>query len=219
MFDIRTKISPRLKACRAAKGWTFAETAKRLGDVMGERVIPSRYGNWEGAINVPPYEMVLGLAKIFERPAAWISGLSDDDGAAPETSGYLVPPLSTVPSPVGIQDLGDSAFAFHRSFLESNGLDSQQILLLVAPDDSMTGKIEKGDRILVDLRETEVHADDMYAIMVKGRPRLRWIRQDIDGGFVIQAERREYYPDVSITEEKLKEMQILGRVRMIAQLR
>lgn len=219
MFDIRNKISPRLKACRAAKGWTFAETAKRLSDVMGTKIIPSRYDNWEMKINVPGLDMLLGLAKIFDRPAAWLSGLSDDDGEAPETNGYLVPPLSTVPSAAGIKDLGDSAFAFHREFLESNGLDPQQILLLVAPDDSMTGRIEKGDRILVDLSDTEVHADDMFAIMVNGRPRLRWIRQDLEGSYVIQAERSEYYPDATITAEKLKQLHILGRVRMIALLR
>lgn len=219
MFDIRTKIGPRLKACRAHKDWTFAETARQLGMVMGRNIVPSRYGNWELGINIPPLDMLLGLSMIFDKPAAWLGGISDNDGIAPENGGYVLPAVSTVSSSVGLQDLGDSSFAFHKSFLESHGLDPQRILLLVATDDSMQGKIEKGDRILVDLRENKVEHDDMFAIMVNERPRLRWIRQDLDGNYVIQAERRDYYPDQTVTVEKLKNLHILGRVRMIAQLR
>lgn len=219
MFDIRSKISARLKVCRARKEWTFAETARQLGAVIGKDIVQSRYGNWELGINVPPYEMLIALGKIFDAPPAYLGGLSDDDGSAPETSGYLVPPLSTVPSQAGMVDLGDLSFAFHRDFLEANELDAGRILLVAAPDDSMSGRIEKGDLILIDLRETAVSNDDMFAIMVAGRLRLRWIRQDLDGNYVIQAERREYYPDDVVSPEKLKALHILGRVRMIAQLR
>ena len=219
MFDIRNKISARLKACRAQNDWTFAETATRLSQTMGAKVIASRYGNWELGINTPPLDMLIGLGKIYDKPPGYLGGLSDDDGGAPETSGYVLPPLSIVPTSTGMVDLGDLSLAFHKDFLDVNGLDRQKILLLTAPDDSMAGKIEKGDRVLVDLRETTVSHDDMFAIMVTGRPRLRWIRQDLDGDYVIQAEKREYYRDENVTAEKLKTLHILGRVRMIAQLR
>lgn len=219
MFDIRSKISARLKACRARYEWTFAETANRLSDAMGSKVIPSRYGNWELGINVPPLEMLIGLGKVFDKPPAYLGGLTDDDGSAPETSGYAIPPLSTVPTPAGMVDLGDNSLAFHRDFLDAKALDVQKALLIAAPDDSMEPKIAKGDLALIDLRETVVSHDDMFAIMVSGRPRLRWIRQDLDGNYVIQAERREYYPDDTVTPEKLKTLHILGRVRMIVQLR
>ncbi|RCL22996.1 hypothetical protein C6A77_19350 [Pseudomonas sp. AFG_SD02_1510_Pfu_092] len=219
MFDLRSKISARLKACRAHKGWTFAETATRLGEAMGAKVIPSRYGNWELGENLPPLSMLIGMGKIFDKPPAYLGGLSDDDGDAPETSGYVVPPLSTVPSAAGVVDIGDSALAFQKDFLEANDLDRQNILVLSAPDDSMSPRIRKNDRVLIDLSETVVSHDDMFAIMISGRPRLRWIRQDLDGNYVIQAEQREYYPDETVTAAKLKALHILGRVRMITQLR
>lgn len=219
MFDIRKKISLRLKACRAHKDWTFAETASRLATITGKPFVPSRYGNWELGINVPPLEMLIALGTLFEKPPAYLSGLSDDDGTAPETRSYAIPPLSTVPSAAGMVNLGDEALAFHLSFLDEIKLDRSRILLVVAPDDSMAGKIEKHDRVLVDLSETVVSHDDLFAIMVNGRLRLRWIRQDLDGNYVIQAERREYYPDETVSAEKLSSLHILGRVRMIAQLR
>lgn len=219
MFDIRSKISVRLKACRARSEWTFAETASRLSSVMGKKVIPSRYGNWELGENHPPLDMLLGLGKIFDVPPAYLAALSDDDGSNPESRSYVTPPLSTVPSTAGVVNLGDDSLAFHKDFLQEHKLDRNKILLVAAPDDSMSGKIEKGDLVLVDLSETVVSHDDMFAIMVAGRLRLRWIRQDLDGNYVIQAERRQYYPDEPVTAEKLGSLHILGRVRMITQLR
>lgn len=219
MFDIRTKISARLKACRHQKDWTFAESASRLGVIVGKPVITSRYGNWELGINIPPLEMFIGLGKLFGKPPAWLSGLSDDDGEAPETQNYAVPPLSTVPSDSGTIDLGEDALAFHSSFLERNGLRRENILLVEAPDEAMTGIINQGDLALIDLTETRVTRNDIFAIMVKGRLWLRWIRQEIDGDYAIQAEKRDRYPDQPLTAEKLDNLHILGRVRLITHLR
>lgn len=219
MFDIRSKISARLKTCRNRKGWTYAETVKHLSSVMGKAIVQSRYGNWELGINIPPMDMLIAMGKIFDVPPAYLGALTDDDGSAPETSGYIVPPLSTVPSHAGVVNIGDPAFAFQREFLERNNLDHQNILLIAATDDSMSPRIEKNDLVLIDLSETIVNHDDMFAIMVSGRPRLRWIRQDLSGDYIVQAENREYYHDETISVEKLKALHILGRVRMIAQLR
>ncbi|MEE1883369.1 LexA family transcriptional regulator [Pseudomonas soli] len=219
MFDPRRKISARLAACRERKNWTYRETAEQLSAVLGKKIGTSRYGNWEQGINVPPHDMLIALGKVFDVPPSFLGGLSDDEGAPPETSNYVVPPLSTVPSNVGVVDLGDNALAFQREFLERNNLDRQKILLIAATDDSMAPRFQKNDLVLIDLSETTVSHDDMFAIMISGRPRLRWIRQDLKGDYVIQAEKRDYYPDETISAETLKDMHILGRVRMIAQLR
>lgn len=219
MFDIKEVISTRLKACRAQKGWTFAETAAELSKITGAKFIPSRYGNWELGINVPPLEMVYALGTLFGKPGAYLVGLTDDDGTSPETRKYAIPTQSTVPSPSGLIHLGDNALAFHLRFLESINLDKDKILLVVAPDDSMAGIIEEGDRALIDLSETSVTRDDMFAIMVSGRLWLRWIRQTLKGDYVIQAQQPARYPDQTLSAEELAELHILGRVRMITHLR
>lgn len=219
MFDIKDIISTRLKACRAQKGWTFAETAAELSRITGAKFIPSRYGNWELGINVPPLEMIYALSTLYGKPGAYLAGLTNDDGTSPETRKYAIPAQSTVPTPNGLINLGDNSLAFRLRFLESIKLDKEKILLVVAPDDSMTGIIEQADLALIDLSETSVTRDDLFAIMVKGRLWLRWIRQTLKGDYVIQAERRDHYPDQTVTEDELAEMHILGRLRMITHLR
>ena len=219
MFDIKDKISRRLKACRAHKGWTFAETATELARITGAKFIPSRYGNWELGINTPSLEMLFAMGALFGKPPAYLAGLTDDDGTSPETRKYAIPAQSTVPSANGLINLGDNALAFRLTFLDSIKLDKDQILLVVAPDDSMSGIIEEGDRALIDLSEITVTRDDMFALMVNGRLWLRWIRQTLTGDYVIQAERRERYPDQTLTDEQLAALHILGRVRMITHLR
>lgn len=219
MFDIKDVISARLKACRAQKGWTFAETAAELSRITGAKFIPSRYGNWELGINIPPLEMIYVLGALYGKPGAYLAGLTDDDGTSPETRKYAIPAQSTVPSPNGLINLGDNALAFRLRFLESIKLDKEKILLVIAPDDSMAGIIEEGDRALIDLSETAVTRDDMFAIMVNGRLWLRWIRQTLKGDFVIQAQQSARYPDQTLTNEELASLHILGRVRMITHLR
>jgi transcriptional regulator with XRE-family HTH domain len=219
MFDIKDKITPRLKACRAHKGWTFAETAAELAKITGTKFSTSRYGNWELGINIPPLEMLFILGKLFGKPPAYLAGLTDDDGTSPETRKYSVPSQSTVPSPNGLVKLGDNALAFRSSFLDSIKLSKEKILLVVAPDDSMAGIIEEGDRALIDLSETTVTRNDIFAIMVNSRLWLRWIRQTLEGNYAIQAEHPDRYPDQTLTPEQLGGLHIIGRVRMINHLR
>lgn len=219
MFDIKETISKRLKACRAQKGWTFADCAAELSRITGAKFIPSRYGNWELGINVPPLEMVFALGALYGKPGAYLAGLTDDDGTSPETRNYAVPAQSVVPSRGGVAKLGDNALAFHLQFLDQVKLDKEKILLVEAPDDSMAGIIEAGDRALIDLSETAITRDDMFAIMVKDRLWLRWIRQTLTGDYTIQAERRDAYPDQTLTDDELAGLHILGRVRMITHLR
>lgn len=219
MLDIRKKIAPRLRACREAKGWTYKEVAERLGDVMGKEVGPSRYGNWELAINIPPLDMLIGMSSLFGRPSSWLAALTDDDGTAPEVRSYTVPPVSAIPTPQGLIDIGDDSIALHNNFIERLKVQRSNIALVKAPDDSMSGSLEEGDLALVDLDETSVTRNDMFAIMVNGHLWLRWIRQTLEGEYVIQAEKRDRYPDTTISPEKLADLHILGRLRLIAKIR
>lgn len=216
MFDIKEIIKIRLKAARTRKGWTFAECGAELTKLTQTKVSASRYGNWELGINIPPLEMLYYLGKTFDTPPAYLAGLTDDDGTSPETRQYATPNQSTVPTSEGLIKIGDNALAFHRSFLDSIKLDKNHALLVIAPDDAMAGIIEEGDRAVIDTSETTVTRNDVFAIMVKGRLWLRWIRQQLNGDYLIQAEKADRYPDQPLTTEELQALHILGRVRIIA---
>lgn len=219
MFDIRHKISLRLKACRASKGWTFHETAQRLSVIVQSKVIPSRYGNWELGINTPPGDMLIALGQLFGKPAAWLAALSDDDGTSPEAARYTLPLAEPIATANGLLELGDDALAFRKTFLKQAKLDRERLLLVIAPDDSMTGVITKDDRVLIDLTDTQVQQDDLFALIINGRLWLRWIRQNINGSYCIQAELRERFPDENVSASAMEALHVLGRVRMIAHLR
>lgn len=219
MFDIRHKISARLKACRAAKGWTFQETAQHLSAIVKIKVGTSRYGNWELGTNIPPNDMLLAMGQLFGKPAAWLGALSDDDGSSPQASLYTVPTAEPISTSNGMIELASDALAFRKTFLESNKMDRDRLLLVAAPDDSMSGVITKDDQVLIDLTDTRVLHDDLFALIINGRLWLRWIRQNIDGSYCIQAELRERFPDEQVSAQTMESMHILGRVRLIAHLR
>ncbi|EIU5460351.1 TPA: XRE family transcriptional regulator [Pseudomonas aeruginosa] len=219
MSDIRNKISARLKTCRAASGLTFAEAAQRLSIITGSKVIPSRYGNWELAINTPPLDQLIALGELYGKPPAWLAGLTDDDGTAPEVGLYTVPQVSTVNTANGPINLGDDSFAARVTFLEEIKLDRTKMLLVIAPDDSMSGVIEEGDRVWIDRAATRVTRDDLFALMIGERLWLRWIRQELDGTFTLQAEARDRYPDQKVSAEQLAGLHILGRVKLITHIR
>lgn len=219
MSDIRKKIGARLKSCRAAQGWTFSETAARLSIIAGQKVIPSRYGNWELAINIPPLDQLIALGILFGKPPAWIGAISDNDGTAPEAGRYTVPPLSAVPTPAGAIDLGVTSYAPSIEWLEEIKLDKARMLLVTAPDDSMTGVIEQGELAMIDTSATRVCRDDLFALLISGRLWIRWIRQGLDGSYSIQAEASDRYPDQLMTAEKLESLHILGRVKLITHIR
>jgi transcriptional regulator with XRE-family HTH domain len=219
MSDIRKKIGARLKSCRTAKGWTFNETAAYLSTTSGQKIIPSRYGNWELAINTPPLEMLIALGALFGKPPAYLGAISDDDGTAPEAGRFTVPALSTIPTASGTADLGEDFYAPRITWLDEIKLDKGRMLLMSAPDDSMGGVIEQGDPVMLDLSVTNVTRDDIFAIMVGDRPWLRWIKQQLDGTYSIQAEARDHYPDQVMTPGELAKLRILGRVKLITHIR
>lgn len=220
MTDIRRKIAQRLRSCRSAEGWTVEETARRLSLISSESISPSRYGNWEQQIRIPKLEQYFELAALFKKSPAYLAGFTDDDGTAPETAMYCVPKPSAIPTEAGVLDVGDDALAFRLTFLEALDLERDKLLPFAATDDSMRPLIHEGDRVLIDRKSTNAEAkDDVFALLIKGRIWLRWIRQDLDGGFTIQAEDRDGYPDQHVTAEKLATLQILGRVKIISHIR
>jgi DNA-binding XRE family transcriptional regulator len=74
----RKKMTARLKECRHAAGLTIAEVAQRVADLSGEAVGASRYCNWELGIRTPPLDILVVLAKVFDKPLEYISGIDQD---------------------------------------------------------------------------------------------------------------------------------------------
>lgn len=219
MTDIRRKIAQRIRACRTAAGWTVEDTATRLSRISSETISPSRYGNWEQQIRTPKIEQFVELAALFKSNAAYLAGLTDNDGTAPEAGLYCVPKPTGIATTTGVLDIGDDSLAYRLTFLEGLKLDRSQLLPVAVPDSSMRGILEESDLVLIDRSVTTVTRDDLFALMVNGRLWLRWIRQGIDGTYSIQAEDRDNYPDQVMDADKLSTLHIIGRVKITTHIR
>lgn len=62
-------LSQRLKLLREKKGWTKAETARRLS-----LKAPSTYGNWEYGLREPDLEMVTKIAELYHVSIDYLLG-------------------------------------------------------------------------------------------------------------------------------------------------
>ncbi|SER26179.1 Helix-turn-helix domain-containing protein [Azotobacter beijerinckii] len=221
MSDLRKQIAKRLRMLRQAKEWTLEECARSLSNISSETITPSRYGNWEQGIRTPKLEQFVELGTLFGKPPAYIAGLTNNDGNAPEAGNYIIPKPTTISTRLGQLDLAqaDDSLAISLELLASLGLDRNKVLLIRAIDSSMTGLIERGDRVLIDLSVSSVTRDDLFAILVGDRIQLRWIRQPVTGGYLVQAEDRNNYPDQSLSASELSNLTILGRAVIITQIR
>jgi transcriptional regulator with XRE-family HTH domain len=221
MSDLRKQIAKRLRQLRQAKDWTIEETTRRLSAISSESISPSRYGNWEQGIRAPKLEQFVELGSLFGKPAAYIAGLSNNDGTAPEAARYMVPRPPTVSTRTGPLDLSqaDDAFAFSLDLIDGLGLNRDKLLLIKMGDSSMPGVADEGDRVLIDLSVTTVTRDDLFALLVNGRVLLRWIRQELTGGYVVQAEARDRYPDQHLSSEELANLSVLGRAVVLGRIR
>ncbi len=63
------KLNKRLTLLREKKGWTKAETARRLG-----LKAPSTYGNWEYGIREPDLERLTQIAALYDVSVDYLLG-------------------------------------------------------------------------------------------------------------------------------------------------
>jgi len=220
-MDFSTLIAARLRELRQVRGWTVEGTAKRLSEITGETIIKTRYSNWESGFRKPKIEEIYALSQLFDAPFAYVAGASADNGTAPVIGDYTVPNQQMFFTAQGIEtiDQADDGLAFKRALLEELKLDRNKILTIRAIDDSMTGVIDANDRVLIDLTNTQPGADDLFAILANGRVTIRWITNELTGGYLVRAEKRDRYPDQPISTEDIGKLKIIGRVALIAKPR
>ena len=72
---------------------------------------------------------------------------------------------------------------------------------------------------MIDLAVTSVTRDDLFALLVNGRVLIRWIRQELTGGYVVQDEDRERYPDQQLSLMELSNLTIIGRAVIVGNIR
>lgn len=219
MTDLKIGVGLRLKQCRSDQGLTIEETATRLTERSGERVIPSRYSNWETGIRMPPPDMMIKLGELFGVAPGWLQGYTPHSSANMTLSDYITansPQLVTKNGVIQVKQASD-ATAFNLEYLKLRGLNRNRLLAIRQIDASMSGLIEEGDEVLIDQTRTEVDGQDLYAIVAPSKAIwVRWISSQLDGTYKLSAMNSDRYPEEILDREALDRLTIVGRVARIS---
>lgn len=219
MTDLKIGVGLRLKQCRSDQGLTIEETATRLTERSGERVIPSRYSNWETGIRMPPPDMMIKLGELFGVAPGWLQGYTPHSSANMTLSDYITansPQLVTKNGVIQVKQASD-ATAFNLEYLKLRGLNRNRLLAIRQIDASMSGLIEEGDEVLIDQTRTEVDGQDLYAIVAPSKAIwVRWISSQLDGTYKLSAMNSDRYPEEILDREAFDRLTIVGRVARIS---
>lgn len=219
MTDLKAAVGRRLKQCRSDQGLTIEQTATKLTERSGERVIPSRYSNWETGLRMPPPEMLIKMGELFGVAPGWLQGFTPHSSANMTLADYITansPQLSTKNGIVQVKQASD-ATAFNLEYLKQRGLNRNRLLAIRQIDASMAGLIEEGDEVLIDQTRCEVDGQDLYAIVAPSNAIwVRWISSQLDGTYKLSAENAERYPEQVLDREAFERLTIVGRVTRIA---
>ena len=205
MKDVKEIISVRLRKLREKKKWRIREAAEAIG------VGATAYGNWEQGIRAPRYAEVERAAKVYSVSPEYLVGWADRDFKLLSNQDFVCPGKLFIDIDGKTVDVRNPSLdsAISRDYLKKHNLDNTQLMNIFAPDDAMTGDIEKGDEILINRAETIPAYTHIFAIMMRGNIWVRRIRPEPDGSFTMEANNKSIQPDTKVS---LDDIHILGRV-------
>lgn len=101
--------------------------------------------------------------------------------------------------------------AFRLEWLQKKGLQSKNLRCMYAHGDSMEPYIQDGDALLVDLSETEITDNQVYAIRYGDALKVKRLFKRFDKSLRIVSDNREH-PEEIVQGEDLNNIQVLGKV-------
>lgn len=137
-----------------------------------------------------------------------LAGLSDD--------GFVMVPRYDVRASAGTgvaihsESIVDH-LAFKQDWITQMGLSKKDLALIEVQGDSMEPAIMHNDLILIDLRESKLSANGVYAIQHMGNLFVKRIQIRMDGSVVIKSDNPNYEPEVLLPAEA-ENLTVVGRV-------
>jgi phage repressor protein C with HTH and peptisase S24 domain len=101
--------------------------------------------------------------------------------------------------------------SFTRYSLRKKGLNPADLACLRIVGDSMTGLLEDGDTVMVDLGRNSLEGEGVYVVMLDDHLYAKRLQRQFDGAVRIISHNKAYEP-MTVPKERLGELQIIGRV-------
>lgn len=101
--------------------------------------------------------------------------------------------------------------AFTRYSLRKKGLTPSDLACLRVDGDSMTGLLEDGDTVMIDLSRNTLEGEGVYVVMLDDHLYAKRLQRQFDGSVLIISHNKEYQP-MTVPKDRLAELHIIGRV-------
>lgn len=101
--------------------------------------------------------------------------------------------------------------AFTRYSLRKKGLCPSGLACLRVDGDSMTGLLEDGDTVMLDLSRNALEGEGVYVVLLDDHLYAKRLQRQFDGSVLIISHNREYQP-MTVPRDRLGELHIIGRV-------
>lgn len=148
-----------------------------------------------------------------------LQGMTSGDTKEPgEISEYHI-----VPQYSALASLGDGAInshvevrgglAFRREWLSRMGILHAKTAVIYGKGESMSPTIEDGDAMLINMDDVIPKGDRIYLVMLDGELRAKRLLFEVTH-WVIRSDNMDKtrFPDIRISKETMREVQIGGRV-------
>ncbi|WP_162581844.1 S24 family peptidase [Variovorax sp. PBS-H4] len=154
--------------------------------------------------------LLIRLADGRESPArAW-----EHPAQLPEVYTVFIPRFDVGQAPDGqvtIKLVTTEPQAFDAAFIKADQLQPTKLGYIEKSDDSMHPTIERGDKCVVDISQTQIVDGRTFAVYYDGACRLRRLFRLPGGGLRIEADNPRHAP-ITVPPEMASSITVLGRV-------
>ncbi|EKT4522771.1 helix-turn-helix domain-containing protein [Pseudomonas putida] len=215
------EFADRVKARMKKLGITSIELAHRVGVSKGSVT------HWTSGTNGAGGKKLIALAKVLQCKPEWLSsgqGLEELEEDAPQDApidtGYALIEQHTAHGSSGSGYMNDhvevkGGLAFKRDWLKRMSLREENLRVIYNHGDSNWPTLSEGDVLLLDISRREPTSGKMHAMYdPDNEVIIKRLIRDMSGGWIIRSDNQDKtrYPDMPISDEGMRGVEIIGRV-------
>lgn len=164
--------------------------------------------------NAPSIAVAVALAQAANESLDWLL-LGKEATRPSDEDAYAYVPLYDARCSAGNGAWNERSrvlveLSFTRYSLRKKGLNPADLACLRVDGDSMTGLLEDGDTVMIDLRRNMLEGEGVYVVMLDDHLFAKRLQRQFDGSVLIISHNKEYQP-MTVPKERLPELQVIGR--------
>lgn len=201
-------IHRRIKERRQALGLSMENLAGKVGRSWQSVQLWEKEDEDGGT--APTRTLLPKVAEVLLVTSEWL--LTGKSGALISDDKYFYIPrlqwnMSGEGSVLENHEEVDDTYAYRKDWLVRKGLNAETCKVVEAPDDSMEGRIQEGDVLLIDTADTSIKDGKVYALN-NGKLRVKRLFVRFDGQIIIRSDKSGYPEEIAPPEA----INIIGRV-------